>query len=95
MQIQQDDNSKQGSFFIKKNNELLAEMTYRWTGDHVFTIDHTEVSDALAGKGVGKELVHAAVEFARAKGYKIVPVCPFAKKVFDRTKEYGDVLSPQ
>jgi predicted GNAT family acetyltransferase len=92
MLIQQNDNGKNGAFYIRENGELFAEMTYRWTGDHVFTIDHTEVSDKLAGKGVGKQLVQSAVEFARANGHKIIPVCPFAKKVLERTEAYGDVL---
>jgi len=80
MVIQQSDNGKGGSFYIKEGDEQLAEMTYRWQDDHVFVIDHTEVSEKLEGKGVGKQLVHAAVEFARANEHKIVPVCPFAKR---------------
>ncbi len=33
-----------------------------------------------------------AVAFAREKNIKIIPLCPFAKKVFDKTPEYSDVL---
>lgn len=92
MLIQQKDDAKAGAFYIKEDEKLLAEMTYHWRNDQVFVIDHTEVSEKLAGKGVGKQLVSAAVEFARTKGYKIIPVCPFAKKVFERTNDYADVL---
>jgi uncharacterized protein len=92
MLIQQADNGKNGSFYIKEEEELLAEMTYKWHDEHVFIIEHTEVSDKLAGKGVGKQLVNAAVEFARANQHRIIPVCSFARKVFERTKEYEDVL---
>lgn len=55
-------------------------------------IEHTEVSDSLRGKGAGKELVKAAVEFARAHSMKIVPLCSFAKATIDRTTEFQDVL---
>lgn len=92
MQIQQQDDGKKGSFFIKEGEELLAEMTYTWPSKHLFIIDHTEVSDKLAGQGVGKQLVNAAVEFARAHQHKILPLCPFAKKVMERGSEYADVL---
>jgi uncharacterized protein len=92
MLIQQTDNGKNGAFYIRENEKLLAEMTYHWKEPHLFVIDHTEVSDQLAGKGVGKQLVSAAVEFARANDHKIIPVCPFAKKVFDKTEAYRDVL---
>jgi len=51
------------------------------------------VDDSLAGKGVGLQLVHTAVEYARTHGMKIIPLCPFAKSVFDKKIEYRDVLA--
>lgn len=92
MQIQQRDDGKNGAFYIMENDELLAEMTYEWSGENLFIIEHTEVSDKLAGKGVGKQLVNAAVEFARTNNHQIIPVCPFARKVLERTDAYQDVL---
>lgn len=37
-------------------------------------------------------MVAKAVDFAREKGIKIIPLCPFAKSVFDKVKEFNDVL---
>ena len=79
-------------FFIEENNEIIAEMTYVWSGEDKIIIDHTEVSEKLGGKGIGKQLVHKAVEMAREKHIKILPLCPFTKKVFDKTEDYKDVL---
>ncbi|RXK62787.1 N-acetyltransferase [Lacibacter luteus] len=92
MNILQTDNGKKGAFYIEEDGELLAEMTYVWAGTGMFIIDHTEVSDKLAGKGAGKQLVAKAVDFAREQKVKIKPLCPFAKSVFDKTPEYHDVL---
>ncbi len=92
MTIQQTDNGKKGAFYIGENGERLAEMTYVWAGESMFIIDHTEVSDQLAGKGAGKQLVAKAVDFARKQHIKIKPLCPFAKAVFDKTPDYHDVL---
>lgn len=92
MEIQQTDDGKKGAFYIEQDGERFAEMTYVWASDTKFIIDHTEVSDKLAGKGAGKQLVAKAVEFAREKGLKIMPLCPFANKVFKKTPEYADVL---
>lgn len=78
-------------FYIEENGEVLAEMTYVWAADKMI-IDHTEVSDKLAGKGAGKQLVNQAVLFAREKHIKILPLCPFAKSVFDKVEAYKDVL---
>ena len=67
-------------------------MTYVWSGEDKIIIDHTGVSEKLGGKGIGKQLVHKAVEMARENQIKILPLCPFAKKVFDKTEDYKDVL---
>lgn len=92
MEILQKDDGKKGMFYIEKNNIILAEMTYVWVGTDRIILDHTEVKDVLSGKGAGKQMVTEAVAFARKKGVKIIPLCPFAKSVFDKVKEFNDVL---
>jgi uncharacterized protein len=92
MEIQQRDEGKTGIFFIEQDDEIVAELVYSWRGKDRIIIEHTEVDDVLKGKGAGKELVSKSVEFAREKSIKIVPVCSFAKGVFDKTKEFQDVL---
>jgi hypothetical protein len=37
-------------------------------------------------------MVAQAVTYARENNIKIIPLCPFAKKVFDKTPEFRDVL---
>jgi uncharacterized protein len=93
MDIQRIEHGSKGAFIINVKDERLAEMTYSKAGDKLIIIDHTDVSDALRGKGAGKQLVHAAVEYARANQIKIIPLCPFAKAVFDKTPEFKDVLN--
>jgi predicted GNAT family acetyltransferase len=92
MEILQKDDGKKGSFYIGNLNNLEAEMTYVWAGSDKLIIDHTEVSDHLAGQGIGKKLLAAVVQFARDKMVKIMPLCPFAKAVFDKEASYKDVL---
>ena len=92
MEIKQIEQGSKGAFVIEENNERLAEMTYSKAGDLLIIIDHTEVSDKLRGQGAGKQLVAKAVAYAREKGIKILPLCPFARAVFDKTPEYQDVM---
>ncbi len=92
MEILQKDDGKKGSFYIESENKILAEMTYVWAGTDKLIIDHTEVSDQLAGKRIGKQLLVATIQFARDKKIKIMPLCPFAKSVFDKDPSYNDVL---
>jgi uncharacterized protein len=62
-------------------------------GEKLIIIDHTEVSDSLKGKGAGKQLVSKAVDYARENNIKIIPLCTFAKSVFDKVPDFQDVLS--
>ncbi|MBD3626872.1 GNAT family N-acetyltransferase [Cyclobacterium sp.] len=93
MEIQHQTKSTKGSFFIENEGQINAEMTYSKAGEKMFIIDHTEISESLRGKGIGEALVFRAVEFARANQLKILPLCPFAKSVFEKVPEIRDVLS--
>jgi len=81
-----------GGFVMERDGKRLAEMTYTVAGSRVI-IDHTTVDDALRGTGAGRKLVEAAVLWARAEKVKLLPLCPFAKSVFDKTPAYADVLA--
>ena len=56
-------------------------------------IDHTFVDPAYRGQGLAEKLVEKGVEKARAEKKTIIPLCPFAKKEFERKPEYSDVWS--
>ncbi|MCH8487330.1 MAG: N-acetyltransferase [Candidatus Cyclonatronum sp.] len=92
MEVFHEDNGNKGRFFILVNDVQEAEMTYSRAGSDKIIIDHTEVSDVLRGKGAGKKMVIKAVAYARENGIKIIPLCPFAKSVFQKNKEIRDVL---
>lgn len=92
MEIKLDQSATKGMFFVEENGEKLARMTFSKAGDNIIIIDHTEVSDKLRGKNIGKQLVTTAVEHARKNNLKIIPLCPFTKSVIDKTPAYQDVL---
>src|SRR4051812_37797179 len=81
-----------GLFFIDVNGSRLARMTYTVAGNRA-TIEHTEVDEAMRGQRAGARLVEAAVQWARESNMKLVPVCSYAKSVFDKTPSYADVLA--
>tara|TARA_B100000795_G_scaffold110372_1_gene81489 strand:+ start:18010 stop:18288 length:279 start_codon:yes stop_codon:yes gene_type:complete len=92
MEIKQRNTEEKGLFKASENNIEVGMMTYTWAGTDRFIIDHTEVKPEFKGKSVGNKLVIAAVEFARKMNVSIIPLCPFAKSVFDKTKDIRDVL---
>lgn len=85
-------NEKKGLFYVTINEKVEAQMTFVFAGENKIIIDHTEVNSGNNGKGFGKKMVEKAVEFAREKGISILPLCPFAKSVFDKNPEFSDVL---
>ncbi|WP_298653781.1 GNAT family N-acetyltransferase [uncultured Proteiniphilum sp.] len=92
MEIKQIDTGGKGVFKAADNGKEAGKMTYVRAGEKRLIIDHTEVRPEYAGKGVGKQLVVAAVEYARDNDMKILPLCPFAKRIFDKTPGIRDVL---
>lgn len=93
MDVKFKETESKGAFYIEENGKPMATMTVSKAGGNILIIDSTEVDDALRGKNAGKQLVEAAVKHARAQQYKIIPLCPFAKSVFEKVKEYQDVLN--
>ena len=90
--IELEHNNQKGTFYFKVDNKTEAKMTFVFAGATQIIIDHTEVNPGNNGKGFGKKMILKAVEFARENGITILPLCPFAKSVFDKTPEYKDVL---
>ena len=93
VEIKHTNNESKGVFELYYDGKKAGLMTYSWAGDDKFIIDHTEVDEAYGGKGLGKDLVKAGVEYAREKNVKVIPLCPFAKKVIEKIPEFQDVLS--
>ena len=92
MVIQHKQLQGKGMFYVGQDGAILAEMVYSMAPNKMI-IEHTEVDESLEGKGVGKQLVHTAVEYARTHNIKIVPLCPFAKSLLDKMPEWHDVLA--
>jgi len=94
MEIQHQQTDPDGAFYIEnENGDRIAELQYEYFGDNTLDIYHTQVADELQGQNIGKQLVEAAIDFARRKQLKIIPSCTFAKSVFAGESGYNDVLA--
>lgn len=92
IEVKHHKNHKGGEFEALINDAQVGLMSYTWAGTDQFIIDHTEVSPNHNGQGIGKEMVYSAVKFARERGVKIIPLCPFANATFKKNEEIRDVL---
>ncbi|MET0508261.1 MAG: GNAT family N-acetyltransferase [Burkholderiaceae bacterium] len=82
------DESK-GRFEIRVDGHLAYEQYERREG--VIDYRHTEVPDALGGRGVGSFLVAYVLDYARSNGLKVAPSCPFVRGYIDRHPEYRSI----
>ncbi len=85
----EDDNKRAAAY---DEDKLIGESTFRAKED-IWVIDHTFVENDYRGQDIAAKLVNQIVITARERGKKIIPLCPFAKKEFDKKEEYRDVLA--
>ena len=69
-----------------------AEITFSRVSPTRIIVDHTGVPDSMRGQGVGAKLAAFVVADARAKGERIIPLCPFFKAQAQRHPEWSDVV---
>lgn len=58
---------------------------------HVMTVTHTVVPQAVGGRGIAADLTREAMETARKEGWKVVPACSYAEAWMRRHPEYADL----
>lgn len=94
MTVELENYDGKGIFLAREAGETLGEMTFVRAGySDLIIIDHTFVQPRHRGKQVGRELVQAAVNYARDTGVRIMPQCPYVVAEFARHPEYADVLA--
>lgn len=79
--------------FVISTPEGEAELTFSALSDALRIADHTAVPKALEGKGYAYKLVVHLIEDAKAKGYKIVPLCPYVNAQRAKHPEWAGYFS--
>lgn len=87
-------NNVEGNQFEWRDGTDRAILTYRVRGD-VIEYRHTDVPPALRNRGIAAELAAHAVEYARANGLMIFPLCPYVLAYLAKHPEYGDLVIPR
>ena len=92
IEIKQIKDEAKSCFAAMDNDKQAGAIFYIPGGESKIILDHTEVDDAYRGQSIGKKILMFIVEFARENNIKIIPLCPYAKSVFDKTDSIRDVL---
>lgn len=90
-EIKQKETEGKGMFYVEKDGEIVAELTYTMNDNNVMTLDHSETEPGFEGQGLASGLVKHSVEYARENDIKIDPLCKYAAKQFEKHKEYQEV----
>lgn len=70
-----------------------ALLTYHRFPDRIALL-HTEVPQPFEGHGLAAKLSRSALDFARANGLRVVPLCPYVSSFIRKHPEYQDLVAP-
>ncbi len=92
------DNAARSRFELALDAGATAFIDYAYRermggGGRVRVLTHAEVPVELRGAGVGARLAAGVLELLRARGEKVVPVCPYVVDFIRRHPQYEDVVA--
>ena len=79
-----------GRFEIERDGHV-AYLEYALAGK-VLQLIHSEVPEALRGKGVASELARSALEWAREHGVKVDVICPSVAAYLEKHPEHAGLV---
>jgi predicted GNAT family acetyltransferase len=85
------DNAAAGQFELAVDG-TAAILEYRRRKGRLLLI-HTEVPEALRGRGLASALIKQVLDLARAEGIQVIAVCPTVQEYIRKHPEYMDLLA--
>lgn len=87
------DNRAADRFEIDVDGQI-AFAQYVLAPDHII-FTHTEVPEALGGRGLATKLVEAGLASARQRGLSVIPRCSVFGRYMIKRPETHDLLAPE
>jgi predicted GNAT family acetyltransferase len=69
----------------------LAILEYRDAGGQRY-YTHTEVPEALEGRGIASQMAKVVLDDAQAEQLSIVPLCPFVRGYIEKHPQYKPLV---
>lgn len=93
VRISYEDKGQKGRFVARVPGvQEEGELSISKVSGVLVIADHTFVPDTLRGTGTGLALAEALIADARAKAYRVVPLCPFVRAQSLKHPEWADVI---
>jgi len=84
---------KQRKFLIELDGQE-AHLIYAVVDPTRLDFRHTFVPPELRGRRLAEQLVHAGFEYARAKGYRVIPTCSYVRRRVEQDPELRPLTAP-
>lgn len=84
-------NESSARYEIYVDGELAGFTQARPDGD-VVVMDHTVVDEKFSGRGLGGELVGAALADIRSSGRQVRPTCSYVQGYLGKHPEHADLV---
>jgi predicted GNAT family acetyltransferase len=78
-------------YVVEVDGEVAGFSVYHMRGGRHFFV-HTEIDPGFEGHGVGHALAQFALDDVKAKGGKIIPLCPFIRRFVEEHPEYDFLI---
>lgn len=88
MTVETTNNTAESRYEIAVDGRVVGVADYYFAGDDRIVFPHTEIARPLRGRGLGAELVGAALDDVRATKRKVVPLCWYVAQFIDEHPEY-------
>lgn len=85
--VQVIDNPDMSRFEVRSGGRLAGRAEYRLRPGKI-VLTHTEVDAAFEGRGLAGQLARGALDAARERGLRVVPLCPYIARYIRRHPEY-------
>jgi predicted GNAT family acetyltransferase len=86
-------NNEQKSRYETTVDGHTAFAAYELDGPRRIVFTHTDVPEALGGRGIAGAIAKYALDDARARNLTVVANCPFVAGYLEKHPEYEDLLA--
>ncbi len=88
-----EDNSTHNRFDLFVADELIGILGYRDADDGSMAFMHTVVIEEFGDRGWAGVLVRGALNTARDRGWRVVPICTYVRRYLARNPEFLDLVA--